>query len=281
MKREVKAAVNFFKRLAVTRGKLAAAKAEEFAEKLYQIMCDKYTGHWYVDCPTKGQAYRCIRINKVSPTEEMILRACEESKVSLSSLGIPPELTVWIDPMEVCVRSNENGRPFSIARFDEPEEVDVAPEEPLNADTSDYHSETSSDCSSIVSSDTEDDPKDGENRRKQGHKVKVINKEAKQGNAYKITMVPRIRTRPVEGPAKAKVVRQMVSGNLQYMHHPAPVWTSYSKPTPVFLTPVCAPMMPPPPAHHQQVYGYFVLQPPSPQFVVPQATLQPWEPPLF
>ena len=62
--------------------------------------------------------------------------------------------------------------------------------------------------------------------------------------------------------------------SLQYFYHPAPVWPQYKKVAPVFLTTVCVPPVPPPPP--QQVFGYYILPQPPPQFILPQATLQPW-----
>jgi len=58
MEREISAGVHFLKRFALERGKLDEAKAETFAENLRRRLCDKYHGHWYQDCPSKGQAYR-------------------------------------------------------------------------------------------------------------------------------------------------------------------------------------------------------------------------------
>lgn len=119
---------------------------------------------------------------------------------------------IWIN---VCVvwhiplcpyRSGENSRPFTIASFSEEEDdEEVVKEEQveslvdsINLDTSDYHSATSSDCSSTTSSDTEEEAKDGE------VEGEVVRKEAPEGDSYTITMVPRIRKRPGEGPNKIK-----------------------------------------------------------------------------
>ncbi|XP_034030988.1 maternal B9.15 protein [Thalassophryne amazonica] len=287
MKREVKAGVDFLKRLVLARGTLDAAKVEQFAEKLQQLLCNKYEEHWYPECPNKGQAYRCIRINNVTPCDDVVQKACEESELTPSELGLPPEVTVWIDPLEVCARSRESCRPFTVARFtDKEEKTDKEEDEEgskeykedtsadsVHLDTSDYHSATSSDCGSAASSDTEEEVKDGET---EGEKEKdaVKKKTAAEGNTYSITMVPRIRTRTGDWPHKVKYVRNLLPASLQYFYHPSSVWPQYKKSAPVFVTTVCAPPPPPPPP--QQVISYYVLPQPSPQFIVPQTALQPW-----
>uniref|UniRef100_A0A674MH38 Si:dkey-79d12.5 n=1 Tax=Takifugu rubripes TaxID=31033 RepID=A0A674MH38_TAKRU len=103
MKREVKAGVGFIKRMAVACGKVDESKAELFAQMLQKLLCDKYENHWYPNSPSKGQAYRyqCIRINNGTLCE-VVLKACEESELTPRELGLPPEFTLWIDPLEVC-----------------------------------------------------------------------------------------------------------------------------------------------------------------------------------
>lgn len=104
-------------------------------------------------------------------------------------------------------RSGENNRPFTIATFQEEDESAKA--EPDDSyvdsylDTSDYHSATSSECGSTVSSDTEEEGKDGERD--------VVKKEATNGDNYVIEMVPRIRKRHGEGANKTKYAKNMVN----------------------------------------------------------------------
>lgn len=70
------------------------------------------------------------------------------------------------------------------------------------------------------------------------------------------------------------ILHAQIPASLQYVYHSTPVWPQYKKAAPVFLNTVCVPPAPPPPPH--QVFGYYILPQPSPQFILPQASLQPW-----
>ncbi|KAK2828834.1 hypothetical protein Q5P01_019868 [Channa striata] len=148
MRREIAAVVFFLKRLVKRAEKLESHKIELFVEKLAIALQDKFRGHWYPDNPSKGQAYRCIRVNKFHRQDPELLRACQESGVQYGDLGLPRELTLWVDPGEVCCRYGEQNPCFSVATFSvNEEEKDVAKKvtSALERVTSDYHSGSSSD----------------------------------------------------------------------------------------------------------------------------------------
>ena len=47
---------------------------------------------------------RCIRINKHQTRDPLLEQACVESNVDFNKLGLPKEMTLWVDPFEVCCR---------------------------------------------------------------------------------------------------------------------------------------------------------------------------------
>lgn len=104
MKNEIAAVVFFFTRLVRKHDKLKKEAVERFAEKLTLILQEKYKNHWYPEKPSKGQAYRCIPVNKFQRVDPDVLKACENSCILYSDLGLPKELTLWVDPCEVCCR---------------------------------------------------------------------------------------------------------------------------------------------------------------------------------
>lgn len=157
MRREIAAAVFFLKRLLKKNNKLESEKIDLFGEKFAFILQDKFKGHWYPDSPSKGQAYRCIRINRVHRQDPDIVRACAESGIEFSELGLPRELTIWVDPGEVCCRLEENKPYLTVATMssdddDNDKEVAKKVAHALERVTSDYHSGSSSDEESVRNS---------------------------------------------------------------------------------------------------------------------------------
>ncbi|XP_028277175.1 protein BTG3 [Parambassis ranga] len=149
MRREIAAVVFFLKRHLKRGEKLESDKIELFAERLAVALQEKFKGHWYPENPSKGQAYRCIRVNSFHRQDPELLRACQESGLLYSDLGLPLELTLWVDPGEVCCRYGEQNPCFSVANFSSDEkkknDKDVAKKvtSALERVTSDYHSGSS------------------------------------------------------------------------------------------------------------------------------------------
>nr|XP_057943303.1 protein BTG4 isoform X4 [Doryrhamphus excisus] len=118
MKEEIAAAVFFVARLVKRYGCLDNDSRERFAAELTSALFESYKNHWHPNAPTKGQAYRCLRMNRVLLQDPVLQKACERSAVRYEDLGLPQELTLWVDPGEVSCRYGEHSAPFCISTVD-------------------------------------------------------------------------------------------------------------------------------------------------------------------
>ncbi|XP_034612583.1 uncharacterized protein LOC117869664 isoform X2 [Trachemys scripta elegans] len=143
MREEVETGARFLSRLVNRHGRLDEGRMEQFGERLAVILRERYSRHWYPENPAKGQAYRCIRINRRQQVDESLLRACAGCGLEYSELALPRELSLWIDPGEVCCRLGENSQYFTVS----PSERGGGKGTP-EPETSDYHSESPSESSS-------------------------------------------------------------------------------------------------------------------------------------
>ncbi|KAG9471287.1 hypothetical protein GDO78_015275 [Eleutherodactylus coqui] len=151
---EVNAAVNFLLKILSLKKTLKPSLLDALGKNLVCLLCDKYQGHWYPDNPARGQAFRCIRINPFQYIDESLLESCKRCGIEYSKLLLPHEITLWIDPFEVCGRFGEKADYFIIATF---KQTDTEPVPNYSEkETSDYSSaENSSGSTSENSSDDE------------------------------------------------------------------------------------------------------------------------------
>lgn len=104
MKDEVNAAVDFLAKLVAKNQNLNQDRIEEFRSKLTSTLMSKYKNHWFPDRPSRGQAFRCIRINENIRQDTLLVLVCQDIGINYSDLKMPIELTLWIDPEEVTCR---------------------------------------------------------------------------------------------------------------------------------------------------------------------------------
>lgn len=101
---EISAAVLFLTRLIGKNENINPVQMEEFKTRLYALLVQRFENHWFPDKPFKGQGYRCIRLNEMDRRDPVLERAAQECGLKYEDLQLPVELTVWVDPTEVCCR---------------------------------------------------------------------------------------------------------------------------------------------------------------------------------
>lgn len=111
MKAEIEAAVNFLTDFLVKspNKEFSTESVDLFRSSLQSVLYRRYNGHWHSLNPSKGSAFRCLRINgKLDP---LLAIAAESCRLPLRKVrqAFPAELTVWVDPGDVSVRFGEEG----------------------------------------------------------------------------------------------------------------------------------------------------------------------------
>lgn len=108
MKDEIAAAVVFLTQLVKKNPHLTEVQVDQFQNNLASVLLERFKNHWYQTAPSKGQGYRCIRINDTEPVDPVLETAAKNSGMNYVDLGLPNELTLWVDPSEVSCRLGEN-----------------------------------------------------------------------------------------------------------------------------------------------------------------------------
>jgi len=120
MREEIAAAVVFLTRIVKKNSHLTAEQIQEFSDRLSASLVEKFKNHWYLENPLRGQGYRCIRINETDPVDSVLDQAAQDCGLTYKDLKMPQELTLWVDPREVCCRLGEvNGMYCTLASFQE------------------------------------------------------------------------------------------------------------------------------------------------------------------
>lgn len=109
MKLEIQSATDFLTNLIRSSNRLNSTQLDTFNHTLSRVLYNHYQNHWFPEKPFKGSGYRCMRINHKMDT--LIAKAGATCGLSVNELYtvFPNELTIWVDPEEVCYRIGENG----------------------------------------------------------------------------------------------------------------------------------------------------------------------------
>ena len=118
MKDEVSAASDFLTRLVGKNENLSESTVSQFRETLNQVLLNRFKNHWFPEKPSRGQGFRCIRVNENIRRDPTLESVCQEIGIKYTDLQLPLELTLWIDPEEVTCRFGEHkGSYCVVAQF--------------------------------------------------------------------------------------------------------------------------------------------------------------------
>lgn len=115
---EISAAVLFLVRLIEKSENFNQEQLQDFKTRLSELLVERFKNHWFPETPFRGQGYRCIRVNERDRRDVTLERAAIACGLKYEDLKLPVELTLWVDPNEVCCRFGEHrGSYCTLASF--------------------------------------------------------------------------------------------------------------------------------------------------------------------
>lgn len=110
MKDEVRSAVNFLQKQLDTNPSLSNAQTKNFRDILERLVTEKFQNRWHPNKPLKGNAYRCINVERTH-IDPLLVKAAENAGISLLDVMslFPDGFALWIDPDDVSVRFGTRG----------------------------------------------------------------------------------------------------------------------------------------------------------------------------
>lgn len=244
MRDEISAAVLFLARLIEKGENFNQGQLEDFKARLSQLLLERFENHWFPELPHKGQGYRCIRVNERDRRDASLEEAARACGIKYEDMKLPPELTIWVDPNEVCCRFGEiKGSYCTLASFNDNKENVATKEEKVKKE------EKSAECKdSIVASII---VKEENTVSQNACPVTVANKTKE----FKVQMAPLTPSNSRHGGRKNAGSPRQKNGNRRggstpgqgNYHHPLQSWYNIISPP---WMPASPPPPPPPPVYH-------------------------------
>ena len=103
---EILTALNFIEKL--TGSQFSKESMVTFKRTLYERLNKRFEGHWFVDQPHRGCAFRCV--DKTTLGMDCDLTVAAQAAGIDFRHSFPPSFTVWIDPGEVSARIGDLGQ---------------------------------------------------------------------------------------------------------------------------------------------------------------------------
>ena len=100
MERHVKEAAVFLTQVFIScNGSDAVPCPDSLQLCLTELLTDKIKGHWYPENPTRGQAYRCVTLDRTTQVFDPLLTvALVLNNIKFPYVNWPEDMTLWIDP---------------------------------------------------------------------------------------------------------------------------------------------------------------------------------------